>query len=98
MMEKAGVMAKLTGTEVFEVTGKLEVTEVPDGFVIYDETGEQVHYLNPTAAVIYTICDGKMPVRDIQAFVREAYDLEEDVELDGFFADLEKAGLVCQAK
>lgn len=91
-------MSKLTGTEVFQVTGDLEVTQVPDGFVIYDEAGEKVHYLNPTAAVIYTVCDGKMPVSDVRAFVREAYGLEEDAELDGFFADLEKAGLVCRAK
>ena len=91
-------MSKLTGTEVFQVTGNLEVTQVPDGFVIYDEPGEKVHYLNPTAAVIYTVCDGKMPVSDVQAFVREAYDLDEDVELDGFLADLEKAGLVCRTE
>ncbi len=91
-------MSKLTGTEVFQVTGELEVTQVPDGFVIYDEQGEKVHYLNPTAAVIYTVCDGKMPVSEVQAFVREAYDLDQEVELDGFFADLEKAGLVCRAK
>jgi len=82
---------------IFAPVQGFEVTEVPDGFVIYDESNEKVHYLNPTAAVIYTICDGKEKVSDIKQFVRDAYELDEDIELSCFFDDLEKAGLVCRA-
>ena len=91
----------MTGVDAatkFATTGDLETTEVPDGFVIYDEPNEKVHYLNPTAAVIYTLCDGKRSVSDMQAFIREAYGLDDDVVLDGFFTDLEKAGLVCRVE
>lgn len=90
-------MSSITGATKFATTGDLEVTEVPDGFVIYDEPNEKVHYLNPTAAVIYTLCDGKMPVSDIRSLIREAYDLEGETDLDEFFTDLEKAGLICRA-
>ncbi len=91
-------MVGIDATTKFRTTGDLETTEVPDGFVIYDEPAEKVHYLNPTAAVIYTLCDGKKTVGDLQSFVREAYDLNEDIELDDFFTELEKAGLVCRAE
>ncbi|MEO9874662.1 MAG: PqqD family protein [Anderseniella sp.] len=91
-------MGDIDGATRFKTTGDLETTEVPDGFVIYDEPNEKVHYLNPTAAVIYSLCDGSKPVSEVQAFIREAYDLDEDAVLDGFFTDLEKAGLVCRAE
>lgn len=91
-------MGGIDGATKFSTTGDLEITEVPDGFVIYDEPNEKVHYLNPVAAVIYCLCDGKRPVSDVQAFVREAYELSEDIALDEFFTDLEKAGLVCRAE
>ncbi len=75
-----------------------EITEVPDGFVIYDEPNGKVHYLNPTAAVIYSICDVARSVDEIQLFIQSAYDLEEEVEISGFLDDLEKAGLICQTQ
>jgi hypothetical protein len=89
-------MTGLSGEERFRTTGDLEVTEVPDGYVIYDEQHELVHYLNPTAAVIYTVCDGTRTVADIQALLRDAYDLDAPVELDEVFTSLEEAGLVCR--
>jgi hypothetical protein len=36
----------------------LEVTEVEDGLVVYDPERDRVHYLNASAAVIFTFCDG----------------------------------------
>ncbi len=91
-------MAGIDGATKFKTSGGLETNEVHDGFVIYDEPNEKVHYLNPVAAVIYSLCDGKRPVSDVQSFIREAYELSEDVALDEFFTDLEKAGLVCRAE
>ena len=91
-------MAGIEGTTRFVTIADLETTEVHDGFVIYDEVNEKVHYLNPTAAVVYSLCDGEKPVSDMQAFIREAYELDEDVPLDKFFTDLEEAGLVCRVE
>jgi hypothetical protein len=87
----------LSGNERFKAIDKLEVTEVPDGYVIYDEPNSKVHYLNPTAAVIFTVCDGSKTVSDIEALLRDAYDVEHVPDLAPFFDDLEKAGLVCRS-
>ncbi len=37
----------------------LEVNEVRDGLIVYDATRDRVHYLNATAAVVFTLCDGE---------------------------------------
>lgn len=44
----------------------LEVTAVEDGLVVYDPERDRVHYLNATAAVVFTFCDG---ARDRQSVV-----------------------------
>ena len=47
----------------------LDVTEVKDGLVVYDPGRDRVHYLNGSAAVIFTFCDGD---RDRQSIVEAA--------------------------
>lgn len=83
---------------VFKPIGGFEVTEVPDGFVIYDDTNGKVHYLNPTAAVVYTVCDGNKTATELATILSGLYELNEVLVLDEFLLDLEKAGLVCRAE
>jgi hypothetical protein len=89
-------MTKPTGSTRFKATEELEITPVPDGYVVYDEPREKVHYLNPTAAVVYTVCDGARTVDEIKALLSDAYDLPAAIDLDEFFTSLEQAGLVCR--
>jgi hypothetical protein len=56
----------------------LEITYAPDGCVVYDAAREKVHYLNPTAGVVYELCDGARSLRAISAFVAQAYGLDQD--------------------
>lgn len=81
----------------FTKVAGFEVTEVPDGYVIYDDPKGEVHYLNPTAALIYEFSDGNRTVSDIAEFIRDAYDLDEEPVLHDVFASLEDKGLVCRA-
>jgi hypothetical protein len=37
----------------------LEINEVRDGLIVYDTTRDRVHYLNATASVVFTLCDGQ---------------------------------------
>ena len=37
----------------------LEINEVRDGLIVYDSTRDRVHYLNATASVVFTLCDGE---------------------------------------
>lgn len=55
----------------------LEITPMPDGCVVYDAAREKVHYLNPTAAVVYELCDGVRSLRAICAFLAQAYGLDQ---------------------
>jgi hypothetical protein len=91
-------MTRLSGNECFRAVDGMEVTEVPDGFVIYDEPGEKVHYLNPTAAVIYAICDGNKSVSQVSELLRELYEIDEAPDLQELFTTLETSGLVCRVK
>jgi hypothetical protein len=54
----------------------LEVTHAPDGCVIYDAAKEKVHYLNPTAGVVFELCDGINSARTIAGFLKVAYGLD----------------------
>ena len=55
----------------------LEAHEVDDGLVVYDGDRDRVHYLNATASVVYTLCDGERTVDEITTLVGEAWELAE---------------------
>lgn len=51
----------------------LEVHEADDGLVIYDPVHDMVHHLNPSAAIIFDLCDGARDVEAIATTLSEAY-------------------------
>jgi hypothetical protein len=54
---------------------RLEVNEADDGLVVYDPTHDKVHHLNPSAAIIFDLCDGTRDAEAIAEILGEAYDL-----------------------
>jgi hypothetical protein len=60
----------------------LDVHEVEDGLVIYDLTNDRVHYLNPTASVVYALCNGRRNVDEIVELVRAAWELPDRPEAE----------------
>jgi hypothetical protein len=54
----------------------LDVHEVEDGFVVFDAASDRVHYLNPTATVVFSLCDGTRTVDAIAALVQSAWELD----------------------
>jgi PqqD family protein of HPr-rel-A system len=54
----------------------LEVNEAEDGLVVYDARQDQVHHLNPSAAVIFDLCDGSRSVDEIAAVLADLYGLD----------------------
>lgn len=97
MSEDAGLNL-LSGSECFAPVGSLEVTEVADGFVIFDELRDTIHYLNSTAAVVFAICDGEKTVSEIREFLCDVYEIEDVPTLGELFAKFEKSGLVSRVK
>jgi hypothetical protein len=55
----------------------LDIHEVPDGLVVYDPAADRVHYLNPTASVVLSLCDGNRTPADLAELVRSAWGLDE---------------------
>jgi hypothetical protein len=55
----------------------LEPSEVDDGCVIYDEGNARILFLNPTAAAVLELCDGKSDLGSIASTLQSAFDLPE---------------------
>ncbi len=55
----------------------LEISKVPDGYVIYLSESERVHFLNETAVIVYELCVGGRSVAQIAEFLTDAYALQE---------------------
>jgi PqqD family protein of HPr-rel-A system len=55
----------------------LDVNEVEDGVIVYDESTDRVHHLNNTAAVVLELCDGSLDADGIATKVAEAFGLPD---------------------
>jgi hypothetical protein len=55
----------------------VELSEVTDGFLVYQPERDRVHYLNPTAALVLELCDGSLPASDLPPFLAAAFSLPE---------------------
>ncbi|MDA8341004.1 MAG: PqqD family protein [Actinomycetota bacterium] len=77
----------------------LEISQIVDGYVVYDPATDRVHYLNHTAAVVIELCDGELTVDRIIDLVQGAWDLPERPvdEVEACVARFEKVGLVVDA-
>jgi hypothetical protein len=64
------------GAERPEPASAIDVHEVDDGFVVFDASTDRVHYLNPTATVVFSLCDGTRTTTEIAELVRSAWDLD----------------------
>ena len=86
----------ITDDMVFIPAEGLEVSDVPDGRVIYQSAMERVHYLNPTALLVFEFCDMQRPVAEIVAFLQTAYQLPLPplTEVRDCIASLLKEGLL----
>lgn len=74
----------------------VDVHQVVDGYVVYDEGRDRVHYLNHTAAVVLELCTGKRTRQDLVALLHRAYDLPEPpgTEVEACLAQLDQEGLI----
>ena len=62
----------------------LQINPMEDGCVVYQPGHDQVHFLNPTAALVLELCDGRNDAHEIEAFVAEAYGIvEQEQSLTG---------------
>lgn len=86
----------ITGSDHFVQVGDLEITPVPDGAMIYQKDRERVHYLNPTALIVFELCGMGKTVDEIIEFVGNSFGLPTQpvVEITSCVASLHAEGLV----
>lgn len=77
----------------------LEVNELPDGYVIYEQATDRVHYLNRTAVLVFELCNGSTRAADIPELLRTIYDLPAapTAEVEQCIAQLLDEGLLLKA-
>jgi coenzyme PQQ synthesis protein D (PqqD) len=79
-----------------EPAADLDINEVDDGLVIFDPATERVHYLNGTAALVFTLCTGEHDAEAIADLVRRIFGLTDPPgpEVDGCLSQLRREGLI----
>jgi hypothetical protein len=53
----------------------LEINAVADGYIVYQPERDRVHYLNPTAALILELCNGRNAETELPELLQSAFDL-----------------------
>ena len=80
-----------------KVREDLAIVELDGEAVIYDEANESLHHLNPTATLIFSLCDGTGTVRECSTDIAEAYGLdpaEVEREVRGLLREFRKSSLL----
>jgi hypothetical protein len=74
----------------------LDVHQVPDGYIVYQNESDRVHYLNKTAAIIFEFCDGTHDANDVISRVAKAFELGPSAhdEIRAGLDSLSREGLV----
>jgi hypothetical protein len=73
----------------------LEFHIVDDQCLLYQPDSDRIHYLSPTAALVFELCDGNHTAGQIATLVQEAYGLPELPldEVRGCLDRLQKMGI-----
>ena len=76
--------------------GEFEFEEASDGLIAYEGESGNVCYLNPSATLIYSLCNGRLNVAQIASFMAKAFALSEPPidDVRQSLEELEKAALV----
>lgn len=75
----------------------LEIQLTDEGTVVEDSTRDRVHFLNPTAALVLSLCDGSLHPEAIVQRVQEVYSLGQPPrdEVNELLRQFIAEGLVC---
>ncbi len=61
-----------------KVRGDLTVVELDGEAVIYDEESGDLHHLNPTATIVFGLCDGAATMREMAGDISGAFGVPLD--------------------
>lgn len=75
--------------------------DMGDGFILYNHDSSLVHHLNPSASIMWQLCDGEASVEDQAREIAEEYGLDVErmrVEVASLIGELDTLGLVEDAR
>jgi PqqD family protein of HPr-rel-A system len=71
--------------------------DMGDGVILYNHDSSLVHHLNPSAALLWKLCDGEATVKELAGEIAEEYGLVPDAvmdEISGVIAEFDALDLV----
>lgn len=73
-----------------------ECRNTPDGYVIYGEDGEYIHFLNISAAIVFELCDGNHSDDDIVEYFQKSFGLKTkpSADIEACLVSLAREGLI----
>jgi hypothetical protein len=83
-------------TRAYKRADGLDVNELSDGYVIYQQSADRVHYLNGTAVVVFELCNGETTADRIPDLLKGVYELTDPptAEVEQCLARLLDEGLL----
>jgi PqqD family protein of HPr-rel-A system len=72
----SGPMSVPTGYRPGKAPDVLEL-DMGDGLILYNHDSSLVHHLNPSAALVWQLCDGKASVGELATDISEEYGLRD---------------------
>lgn len=52
-----------------------DISEVADGYILYDAASDRLHHLNATAVLVLELCDGTLPAAELPSILQSAFAL-----------------------
>jgi Coenzyme PQQ synthesis protein D (PqqD) len=75
--------------------------DMGDGLILYNHDGDLVHHLNPSAGIIWQLCDGEVTVEELGREIAEEYGLDPETlqrQVATVIAEFDTLGLVENAR
>ena len=75
--------------------------DMEDGFILFNHDSSLVHHLNPSAGIIWQLCDGTASIDDLAADVAAEFKVDAGEtlrQLTSLIAELDALGLVQNAR
>jgi hypothetical protein len=57
--------------------GGFDQDEVADGYIVYNQAKDRVHFLNPTAAIVLELCTGVLSTLEIAEVIQRTFSLPQ---------------------
>jgi PqqD family protein of HPr-rel-A system len=80
-----------------KIRSDLAMVEVEGEIVVYDPAAGDLHYLNPTASIVYRLCDGTGTVKELSADMADAFGIppnEMERQVRSLMRKFRKAGIL----